>query len=137
LDSDVLGYAHERRQLTFDGLKSGVGLAFGLQPPAPNVEIEPADGRQLRKIEKLGNLGPDLASLRIDARLAAEHEIEAVATEGERDRSRRCQSVRSGKDGVHEMHSTIGAEREAMNERLPCLWRPHRKRHDVSAGVCP
>src|SRR5213078_1929214 len=64
----------------------------------------------------------------------AEDEVETLLLERERERARRADRVRAREDAVREQDAAVGAERQALAERLLGLRRPHRDHDDLAAG---
>ncbi len=133
LGREILPRAHQRRQRPVTSLRALVGLALGGERTRRRIEREGARATHLRQVEQLGDLGPDLGGLGVDARAAAEHEIERLAAERRRERAGGRERVGPGERAIAEMDPAVGPERETIGQRLARRRRPHRQHDDLAA----
>src|SRR5581483_6070675 len=91
------------------------------------AELEAPDTSDEGQTGELGDLGTDLAGVRVDGVATDQHEVEGtLALDHRGERARRRQRVRTGERRVGDEDAAVGSPRDRLAEHVFCRWRPER-----------
>ena len=134
LRRDILRNRDERRQRASHNIVALVGDSLCRKRRTAvggDIQLKMAHPAHLWQIEHLRYLRAHLPSLRINAVAPADNQVELVSRQRQGKRARRCQRIAARKRAVVKMHRAVRSHRKALNERVPCLRRPHRIDHHL------
>ena len=110
----------------------GVCQALGRKSFTFIAEFYSSDGCNLGQTQHLGELRTYLRCLCVYAVSATDDQVVGFVLQGKGEGPRRSQGIRTGERWVYQVHSPVRPHRQALNESLSRLGRPHGVGHDLT-----